>query len=232
MSEPSRAQLIRKSLLWARLYGLVTRRVIRERISARNDRLASRILRTLVRQARLHRHEYTDGVRRLVYYSPERNPYDRGRLQREFSVLWHSTMTEPFQPLLDAQQQRRLLGNLATACGLSLPGRARLALDHSMNETVPRLALILAYADPDAVDLNQMVGFLDRLVSGGKFRLWWHLANRNRFIIQYLVPGPESAFELQRWIARRPPISRSGPTPVPVSVKVYPAECLPVVRST
>lgn len=227
-----RIQMMRSTMAWVNLYGLVTRRVVREHVTRTNDQLASRILRALVRTNRLHRHEFADKNRRLVYFSPEGKPYSRDRLQREFAVLWHCMMSSRRQPLLNERELRRLFGRLAKEFKLTFPRRARVSLARPEEEEAPKLALIQAHPAPDKVDLNQVVGFLDRFVSGRKFRLWWHLAQRDRFILQYLVPSTENAEELQRWLNRRVPISRLGTPAVPVPVEVFEAESLPLRQPT
>lgn len=144
-----------------------------------------------------------------LYFTNARRALDEAELRDAFGVLWFCCMSHPERPLLAPNLLRERVAPAERASGQGIPGRARcyLAPDGELS------LLRVAREPPDgaALDLQRVLGGLQRFVSSRPFRPWRTYARSALFSLTVLLEDEAKVPELATWLARHPLVALDAP---------------------
>lgn len=159
---------------------------------------AHAVLEGLVRTGALFAHRASGAL----YFTHARQPLDDDELRESFAVLWFCCMSHPEHPLVHPNTLRERLDHVLREDGRPLPGRTRCYLTPEGELSLIRAA---HSGPPDvAIDLQRVVGGLQRFVTSRQFRLWRAYARREPFSITCLLEDDANVQELAAWLTRHP----------------------------
>lgn len=159
---------------------------------------AHAVLEGLVRTGALFAHRASGAL----YFTHARQPLEVDDLRESFAVLWFCCMSHPEHPLVHPNTLRERLERVLRESGRPLPGRTRCYLTPEGELSLIRAA---HSGPPDvAIDLQRVVGGLQRFVTSRQFRLWRAYARREPFSITCLLEDDANVTELAAWLTRHP----------------------------
>ena len=166
---------------------------------------AHAVLEDLVRTNALTAHR-ADGA---LYFTNSRRALDGDELRDAFGVLWFCCMSHPERPLLAPNLLRERVAPAERASGQGVSRRARCYLTADGELSLLRVA----HEPPDGapLDLQRVLGGLQRLASSRQFRPWRTYARSAPFSLTLLMEDDAKVAELATWLVRHPLVALGAP---------------------
>ena len=213
----------RRVLEFAEAFGLLTPALAARGLLGGDISLARLVLAQLSTAGRLHRHlcRFSASVKRFSYYSCNRRPMTLTGVRAAYAAASFVSRVDPAVRIVP-REFSELMTPLAQGAGADLPAYRPCYL-RGLDSATPRVSLVWAARSRD---MNTVVGHLDAFVSHTAFTPWRGLALAGHLEITCLFRSFRGSAELQRWLERRPVLSRAGGGPVRIPVVVHPAAAL------
>lgn len=144
-----------------------------------------------------------------LYFTNARRALDEDELREAFGVLWFCCMSHPERPLLAPNLLRERVALAERASGQGISGRARCYVTPDGELSLLRIA----HEPPGdaALDLQRVLGGLQRLASSRQFRPWRIYARSAPFSLTLLLEDDAKGAELAAWLARHPLVALAAP---------------------
>lgn len=213
----------RRVLEFAQAFGVVTP-ALASRVAGGDASRAKLLLAQLSTSGKLFRHlcRYSASPKRFAYYATCREPLPLTRVRAAYATASFVARSTPSLRLVSSAEFEALMEPIAREARADMP-RYRPCFLRLVPGQAARVSLIWPARSRD---MNDVIRDLDLFVSHRAFAPWRALALAGQLEITCLFRSFRGAAELQRWLERRPLLSRAGGPPVPVPVTVRPAAML------